>query len=344
MFRLLGLFVLCAVAFADERAPLHSPSIEQQRQMDLHNSQQQLIDPGVLDDLAPVRPVAEHEEARFLLFNETFDFGSDPVKRGLLQNLPKGVEAIIVAGSSSSEQSVRARFGSWIEKSRLRVVVMPSGSPGFWARDGFPIPVYLNDGADPEVGLVRARYYHGNNPGPDIAKYLKLQLSSLDYYFEGGNFAANKEGTCISITRNIPESTFMNTYGCKKWVRFEHLTGIGHVDEVIKFVDDRHVVTNRSEYVSKLEENGFKVTMVPNSSKSVASYINSLLINGTMYVPTYNDNNDEKAVNVFKSLGYKVVPVDASQLYKGKGSVHCITMTYPETARRALYQWLGIES
>lgn len=64
-----------------------------------------------------------------------------------------------------------------------------------------------------------------------------------------------------------------------------------------------------------------------------ATYANFLVVNGAVIVPTYaQEANDRKAMEVasaaFKS--YDVVGVDSRTIIRQHGSIHCLTMQYPE--------------
>lgn len=63
-----------------------------------------------------------------------------------------------------------------------------------------------------------------------------------------------------------------------------------------------------------------------------ATYANFLIINGAVLLPTYNDKNDIKAMQIIGEC-FKdrvIVPIDASALILWHGSIHCITMQYPK--------------
>jgi len=63
-----------------------------------------------------------------------------------------------------------------------------------------------------------------------------------------------------------------------------------------------------------------------------ATYVNFLIINNAVLVPVYNDTNDNKTLEIFKSLFPKreIIGIDCSTLIKQHGSLHCVTMQYPK--------------
>ena len=64
-----------------------------------------------------------------------------------------------------------------------------------------------------------------------------------------------------------------------------------------------------------------------------ASYANFLIVNGAVLMPTYGQpENDKMAIEAISKAfpGYEVVGIDCVALIKQHGSLHCITMQYPE--------------
>ena len=64
-----------------------------------------------------------------------------------------------------------------------------------------------------------------------------------------------------------------------------------------------------------------------------ATYANFLIINGAVLYPTYNQpSNDCEAARVLQQAfpGYEIVGIDCRALIKQHGSLHCVTMQYPQ--------------
>ncbi|MGB9732110.1 MULTISPECIES: agmatine deiminase family protein [Calditerrivibrio] len=63
-----------------------------------------------------------------------------------------------------------------------------------------------------------------------------------------------------------------------------------------------------------------------------ATYANFLIINDAVLVPIYNCSKDGVALEIFKDIfkEREVVAVDCSVLIRQHGSLHCVTMQYPE--------------
>lgn len=68
---------------------------------------------------------------------------------------------------------------------------------------------------------------------------------------------------------------------------------------------------------------------------SLPSYTNSLLVNGTAIIPQYKESGafsdyDNKAVEIYRSAGFKTVLIDARILTRNGGAIHCATMQVPK--------------
>ena len=165
----------------------------------------------------------------------------------------------------------------------------------------------------------------------------------------------NGRGDCLVVNRKkgypggtsdtaaIPDDVFKTKYGCQRLIRFKHLKGIGHADEVVKFVNDTTVVTDTVEYKATLEQAGFTVIMLPEPDVNYETYVNSLIINDTIYVPTFGESGDQAALDTYKSLGFKVVGIDSKDLaIDGQGGIHCITMGYPQATLSDIFRNLKV--
>lgn len=291
----------------------------------------------------PARPFSEMDVAGYLFMSAGDDFDSQSAKEIMAKNLPAGTDLVIFTDPGSDKSSLQSRFSGLIAPDRLHIVELNGSSNGFWARDGLPVPALnLSGGLD----LVDAKYYYPFEPDKVMAKWFHAGLIQHKYYFEGGNFMVNDIGDCISILNDqateIPDSAFTTYYGCKKVIRLPFVKGIGHADESVKFIGSKIVLTDTPQYVQVLQQNGYEVRMLPRPARSYETYVNSLLVNGTVYVPIFNESNDQTALNVYKAAGLNVVGIPTEELSNdGLGSLHCITMTYPKVPFQDLLRALG---
>jgi agmatine deiminase len=130
----------------------------------------------------------------------------------------------------------------------------------------------------------------------------------------------------------------------------------GHVDDLARFVDPKTVVAVVEERESDpnyepLQENWRRlhaardqdgdplhVVALPmprpvifDGQRLPASYANFTIANSLVLVPTFNDPNDRKALNVLASLfpGREIVGVHSVDLVLGLGTLHCLSQQQP---------------
>lgn len=296
------------------------------------------------------RPFAEYEETGYLIINEHFHFDSVTAKMTMAKNLPEGVRLVVYTASQdpASVQALKSKFHRVIDSDRLKIVYIPGSDRGFWTRDGIPVPVWRSGPSNQDLfTLVDARYYHGFEPDEPVSQLFNAELTRHSYYYEGGNFVANSRGDCLVVntdaTNLIPDAIFADHYGCQRLIRLPFLRGIGHADETVKFVDDKTVITDETRYVDLLKEQGYNVIKLPRAQEKYETYVNSLFINGTVFVPIFGDAKDKEALVVYQDAGFeKVIGLDSRSLSnKGMGSIHCITMTYPPVPINRLLDSMG---
>ncbi len=321
------------------------PSAELIEQMALHNQLQSLEDVDTGLRTSNVVPFHEYGTTGYLFFSDSDYYGmAKEIKESLAKNLPTGVDLVVYTQSTNKGflSNLFKKYEKHIDKTRIKILQVPrSGSNDFWTRDNLPLPVWKNG----SFGLVDARYYYNFEPDRFLSNVFNAQYDKHNYFFEGGNFVANAKGECIVVNRKkrysggtsdtakIPDHIFKSKYGCQKLIRLKHLKGIGHSDEVVKFMTDDLIVTDEPSYVSLLESHGFTVKLLPEPDRNYETYINSLTVNDTLFVPIFGERHDQKAIDAYRSLGLglKIVPINTRQLAtRGQGGIHCITMNYPD--------------
>lgn len=146
------------------------------------------------------------------------------------------------------------------------------------------------------------------------------------------------------------------------WLHHGYLSGDdtdSHVDTLARFCDERTIAyvkcTDPSdehfEELAKMEVElkGFvtadgkpyrlvALPMTPaifdkeDGHRLPATYANFLIINGAVLFPVYNCNTDDDAVKAMRIAmpNHQVVPIDCTALIRQHGSLHCVTMQFPE--------------
>ena len=130
----------------------------------------------------------------------------------------------------------------------------------------------------------------------------------------------------------------------------------GHVDDICRFVNRTTVVAcveanrkdiNHQRLLDNLErlrssrlEDNTKLEVVPlpmpgrmdfQDLRLPASYVNFLITNSCVLVPTFNDPNDCMALGILSELfkGRRVIGIHAADLIWGLGTLHCLSREIP---------------
>lgn len=325
-----------------------------------HNAQQARADRAARK-LGPVgrstdtlTPFYEYGSTGYVAFSDDDFYGiAADMKATVARNLPADVELLVYTQSSSKshQQSLKSLYSQYIDSQRVHILQVPqSGSNDFWSRDNLPLPIWKNG----NMALADARYYYNFEPDAFFGQLFGVQVLKHNYFYEGGNFMANSRGDCLVVNRKksypggvsdtaaIPDDIFRNYYGCKNLIRLKHLKGIGHADEVVKFISDDVVVSDTPEYTKQLEAAGFTVVDLPEADLNYETYVNSLIVNDVVYVPVFGESGDQKVLDTYTNLGFKAIPVQSRRLAtQGQGGIHCITMNYPKMPLQEILQSLG---
>ncbi|MDR1403914.1 MAG: agmatine deiminase family protein [Tannerellaceae bacterium] len=158
------------------------------------------------------------------------------------------------------------------------------------------------------------------------------------------------------------ESYLKEVFGLKRilWLEYGYLAGDdtdSHVDTLARFCSedtiayvqctdetDEHFAELREmerELKAFTRENGRPYTLIPlpmasqtewEGERLPATYANFLIINGAVLVPFYNSPRDEEAKAALQSAfpDREIIGIDCFPLIKQHGSLHCVTMQYPE--------------
>lgn len=291
------------------------------------------------------RPAAEYSDFKYVLMSSEAGFTEAAnLRYTIAQNLPEGVKLVLLVSNSNAE-SIKQTYLKYISADRLILAKDTNIGGGFWARDAFPYPVV---NAQNQLSLVGAKYYRTFKSSPAVAASLSLNMSKNNFTFVGGNLIADEHGTCFTIDSErrftTTENDLRHVYGCKDVKILRHTSGIGDVDEVMKPIGNNTILTNTAEYVNDFKAWGYNVVMIPAVPNSYRTYVNSLMVGKTVFMPTYGIAKDTDAKKVYESLGYKVVGITSNTLSdQMHGSVHCQTMAYPAIDENTLLSALGLE-
>ena len=168
------------------------------------------------------------------------------------------------------------------------------------------------------------------------------------------------------MTREEIEAYLKTALGAKRvlWLYNGYLIGDdtdSHIDTLVRFCDPQTIAYVRCEDESdahfdtlqKMETELRSFTtmndtpyrliplpmadaMIVDGERLPATYANFLIINGAVLMPTYCSDRDSlaKAALAMAFPDREIVEIDCSVLVKQHGSLHCVTMQYPEGVLR----------
>jgi len=203
-----------------------------------------------------------------------------------------------------------------------------------------------------------------------MADFFRVELHKAPMVLEGGNFLTNGQGLCILTTacleRNfadpdaegLVDEVFRECFGASQTVMLEPLFGesTGHVDMFATFTAADTVVVGQydeaadAENAHLLHRNAamlaglatpagplrvVRIPMPPSEDGCRRTFTNVVYANGVLLVPTYQGVDrglQARAMRVYRSLlpGWKIVPIDSSQIIDNGGALHCITANVPK--------------
>ena len=165
-----------------------------------------------------------------------------------------------------------------------------------------------------------------------------------------------------TLSQQALESTLEKELGIHHFLWLEHgfLAGDdtdSHIDTLARFAPNNGIVyvsceDNSDEHYSELSKmesqlkefqtkEGDNLVLFPlpwpqakfdeSGERLPATYANYLIINNKVLVPTYQDKNDEKALNIIAAAypEHQIIGIDCLYLIQQFGSLHCITMQLP---------------
>jgi agmatine deiminase len=200
----------------------------------------------------------------------------------------------------------------------------------------------------------------------DGARQMVLEGGSIDV--NGRGLLLTTEECLLSevqqrnpgVTRDEIEAALGRMLGVKKILWLER--GIvgddthGHVDDIARFVgpstvlaafeadqaDENHIILKENlKRLRKMTDTAGKaLDIIPlpmpapvlfKGQRVPASYANFYISNNTVLVPTFDDPNDLKALNVIQRAlpRHGVVPIYCGDLIWGLGAIHCMTQQEP---------------
>ncbi|MDX9967148.1 MAG: agmatine deiminase family protein [Sulfuricurvum sp.] len=164
------------------------------------------------------------------------------------------------------------------------------------------------------------------------------------------------------LSKTQTEAILKKEFGVEQilWLNHGYLAGDdtdSHIDTHARFIDTDTIMyvkcddteDEHYEALKKMEEElmelrdmegePFNLIALPMCSPAYydgerlpATYANFLIVNDAVLLPVYNDPHDAEAIEICRRAfkGRDIVPIDCSVLIRQHGSLHCVTMQFPE--------------
>ena len=169
------------------------------------------------------------------------------------------------------------------------------------------------------------------------------------------------------MTREQVEQTLLERLCARKIVWFDHGQLIGddtdgHIDTIVRLCPnntllyvgcddesdpqfaDLKALELQLQKATDADGNPYRLLKLPmpdalydEDDRLPATYANFLILNGAVIVPTYNQEaNDARALELVAEAfpGYDIIGIDSCTIVRQHGSIHCLTMQYPEEVCR----------
>jgi len=195
--------------------------------------------------------------------------------------------------------------------------------------------------------------------------FLKGKLKTIPFVLEGGSIDSNGKGVMLStayclfeenrnahLSKKEIKKTLIKYFGLKKLIILKHGALIGddtdsHIDTLARFIDEKTIAYVKCydkddvhypelrKMEKELKKTGFKLLPLPlprahsfNDHRLPATYLNFVLINNAIIVPTYQDPYDSDVLALFKEhfTEREIVGIDASVFIREHGSLHCASI------------------
>ncbi|HSO88238.1 MAG TPA: agmatine deiminase family protein, partial [Draconibacterium sp.] len=171
----------------------------------------------------------------------------------------------------------------------------------------------------------------------------------------------NEHLSKIQIEQHLKEN-----FGAKRilWLNHGYLAGDdtdSHIDTLARFCNEKTIayvscenpedehyeallqMKKELQEFTDFEGNPYKLIEVPlpyacfdtDGNRLPATYANFTIVNGAVLVPVYGVSQDERALEILQGCfpDRKVIGVNCRVLIEQHGSLHCVTMQYPEQVK-----------
>jgi agmatine deiminase len=306
-----------------------------------------------------VETAGEFEQLRGVFV--TWIYGSyNSIFREIVREAGEVSKVYIIAGTTGEQNNITSYLqANSVPLDSVIFYVWPRNS--IWVRDYGPWFMRKQDNSEGIVDFI----YNRPRPLDDTIPWRIGQTWGMSVYgspleHAGGNFMIDGLGTGFASTlihEENPqfsatqiESLMLAYSGLEQFIVLPRINieYTGHIDLWTKILNDTLVMVG--EYApghpnyTILNENAdsisrcknregfpYRIVRIPlpwSTSNAPPSYLNSIMVNNKVLVPTYNLPEDSTALNIYQQVlpTYDVIGIDCSPMSGSGGAIHCITM------------------
>jgi len=298
----------------------------------------------------------EYFPSKAVLIEWDFNQSTWPLYAQLIHECSQATEVILVVNNQAEEDNMTNRLNNdGVPMTNISFVHVPCER--MWIRDHGPLAVWTDSGvAYMDFDDLASSGLDEDLP-TNLANAWGLDSYQLPYILCGGNFMVDSHNTLFTTNRlytNNPAyspaqiradlDTFMGITSVVT-VSAQHNDYWGHIDMQIKLLDDTTFIVasvdpGSSPNYDTLENNfnllsslmaphgkPYRIRRLP-MADNWKTYANSLILNNTVLIPTYNHPRDSIAFAVYQELmpNHNLVGINCNAIIGWEGALHCITM------------------
>ena len=285
------------------------------------------------------------------------------IEREIVREVAEVCKAYIIPGAASETTSIKSYLTSGgVPLDSISFYIYSNNS--IWIRDYGPWFIRKQDGTE---GIVDFQY---NRPRPadDTIPWRIGQSWGIPVYgspleHPGGNFMVDGLGRGWFSSLIYEENPGYSAYTIDTMMR--NYSGLeltapmkrilteytGHIDLWTKILNDTLVMVgeyqaghendtvldNRADSIMHMKNReGFpyrvvRVIMPWTTSDAPPTYLNSLIINNKVLVPTWSLPEDPQGIAAYQNAmpGYEIIGINCSAMASSGGAIHCIAMQVP---------------
>lgn len=296
----------------------------------------------------------------------TWRYGTyNSIFREIVREVVEVTKAYIIARSSSEQNNITNYLQSGgVPLDSVEFEIFSNNS--IWIRDYGPWFIRRENNTEAIIDFQ----YNRPRPSDDTIPWRIGQAWGIPVYgspleHPGGNFMVDGLGSGFVSNLIYQENpsysgpeidTMMWEYnGLEQFIVVQRIRTeyTGHIDLWTKMLNDTlvligeyapghpndTVLDNRAALISTLNNRegfSYRVARIPmpwSMSDAPPTYLNSLIVNNKVLVPTWGLTEDDTALFIYQQLmpGYDIVGINCAAMSGSGGAIHCITMQVPSS-------------